>query len=158
MMDAKVLYIAGNEGSGKSPVCRNIDNLLQNKGFDKKRKQTLNDDDYVIYRTRNGEHVVLSTASDNADLIAILESFIESIFDSSNDAEVIVLVLAIRNTGDPMRKSLENLIKEHFNIIEEIEIPLARINDNAGLEVHDWYHEAVDKLVKHVLESNPFNL
>ncbi len=158
MMKAKILYIAGNEDAGKTPTCRNINKLLQKKSFIKKDKEDLSNGDYIIYREKGNVHVVVCTASDLKEIIDKLKEFLEKICKHLNGEENVLLILAIRNTGDSKRDYLEKMVNGLFQITDKIEIPLARISEKAGKDVHKWYHKAVDEIVEHTLKNNPFNI
>lgn len=158
MTNADILVIAGNEGSGKTPVCKNIDKLLKKNGYKKINTSNFNnkEKDYIVQLQKENTIVIICTASDLRLMINVLSNFIKKAIDALEKGQRVVLILAARNTGDPMREYLEDKINEIVNISNLVEVPLARINQNAQQTVHSWYHDAIDKLVEHILKVKPF--
>ena len=158
MTNAEILLIAGNEGSGKTPVCKNIDKLLRKNGYNEitcknfKNKEK----DYIVQLQKENTIVIICTASDLRWMIDVLIDFIKAAIDALEEGQRVVLIFAARNTGDPMREYLEDKINEIVNISNLVEVPLARINQKAQKTVHSWYHNAIDKLVEHILKVKPF--
>ena len=150
-----ILYIAGNEEAGKSPTCRNIKKILiANKYKICYPPTDLENDDFIVRMKNDQNYVILCTASDLCRIINMLIEFCEQHKNSRN----LTLILAARNKGDKKRNYLADRLEELFSIEEIIEIPLVKINERAGKELHDWYHEAIDKLVEKILSEKPFCL
>ena len=151
----KILYIAGNEGAGKSPTCRNTKKLLESNNYKvTDMPMDFGCNDFAVHLCNQTNNVILCTASDSKEIIDELIKF----YNQHTDSGELTLILAARNKGDPMRNYLESKLKKIVVIEEKVEIPLVRINGNAGKEVHDWYHKSVDELVKKILSENPFCL
>lgn len=161
----KILFIAGNEGSGKSPVCSNLEKLIGEhyEIFHNRIANPLgNEADFIkIFegktRDKRDIRIVLSSASDSKDIINNMIKKLQLAFEGKRHTNII-LITSARNTGDANRDYLEEQIAKVCSDNEIIEFPLARINDKADESVHNWYHKTVDDILKHILANEPFNL
>ena len=160
MRNAKILFIAGNEGSGKTPTCKEIENLLKQKSYSVKRKEDFpgSQEDFLIHLEKEATNIIVCTASDSKFIISQLIHFLEELIKEFKECDELILILAARNEGDEMRSYLENEIFQIIHSKATIEIPLARINDNSKQNLKDWYYKSINELVKNVLENNPFNI
>lgn len=167
-MKVKILYISGKKNSGKTSVCKNINKIFTQKYgapsqlciYNNKNK---NDFAHIYYGiTKQGKPVVIILNS-TSDLDLIIQMFIDnlkqfliSINVPNNDD--IILITAIRNEGDVMRKKLEKELGNLFPDKEIVEIPLSRVNQNSSSHVHGWYHTKIEELIFHTLKNQPFNV
>lgn len=162
----EVLFISGNEGAGKTPTTQNLMNTMHNLGYNAKHwtkscKETDAMEAQFIKSYVNDEKrklVIINSPSDDKNVIEIAGNFIKQQIRENDNKHKIFIVTAARNEGDLQRENLLKMLNETCGKINVTEIPLARINENAGHEVHDWYHRKVDEIVMHILRNKPFNL
>lgn len=161
----KTLFVAGNEGSGKTPVCNNFEKLL-NGNYRIYHKRIANpaghEEDFIkifegTTKDKRDIRIVLTSASDSQEVIDNMIEKLKLAFDGKRHTNI-VLITTARNTGEPSRKYLEKKIAEICSENEIIEFPLARINEKAEESVHEWYHKSVDSILEHILSNEPFNL
>lgn len=161
----KTLFIAGNEGAGKTPVCNNLEKLLceSYKVFHKRIANPQgHEEDFIkifegMTKDRRDIRIVLNSASDSQEVINNMIAKLQLAFEGKRHTNIILITTA-RNTGDAARDYLEKEIANICSDNEIIEFPLARINDKADESVHNWYHKSVDEILKHILANEPFNL
>lgn len=161
----KTLFIAGNEGAGKTPVSNNLEKVL-NDNYRIYQRRIPNpaghEEDFIkifdgTTKDKRDIRIVLSSASDSQDVIDNMIEKLQLAFDGKRHTNI-VLITTARNTGDSSRKYLEKKIAEVCPDNEIIEFPLARINEKAEEAVHEWYHTSVGNILKHILSNEPFNL
>ena len=161
----KTLFIAGNEGAGKTPVCINLEKLIGKKykvHHNKVSNPVGNALDFIkifegTTKDKRDIRIVLSSAADSHDVIDKMIEKLRLSFEGKKHTNI-VLITAARNTGDPNRKYLEDQISSVCSENEIIEFPLARLNEKSGDELRNWYHESIDKILEHILAVEPFNL
>lgn len=161
----KTLFIAGNEGAGKTPVCINLEKLIGKKFkvyHNKVSNPSGNALDFIkifegTTKDKRDIRIVLSSAADSHDVIDKMIEKLQLSFEGKKHTNI-VLITAARNTGDPNRNYLEEQISGICSENEIIEFPLARLNEKSGDELRSWYHESVDTILEHILAKEPFNL
>ncbi|MBR1638052.1 MAG: hypothetical protein IJ688_01540 [Treponema sp.] len=161
----KTLFIAGNEGAGKTPVCINLERLIGKKYriYHNRVSNPIGHElDFIkIFegstKDKRDIRIVLNSAADSHEVIDKMIEKLHLAFEGKKHTNI-VLITAARNTGDSNRDYLEEEISKVCSENEIIEFPLARLNENSGDDLRSWYHESIDKILEHILAEEPFNL
>ena len=149
----KYLFFGGAQNTGKTESILQLARKLRDD-FDYKEiyKVIPERGDFQCILKKKNNKVLIQSDTDLPGCIKRLKKF----YDENTDVDVVIT--SIRDIVDPMRYRLE----KEMNITSKdytFEIPLGKVKRGRNREkCKIWYLELVQKLVKIIIKSEPFNL
>lgn len=157
----KCLMISGAPKTGKSEMCRCVEEFLKEKGYSLIPKSKIsNGEDNVDFTESfkkeagsSKKKVLLNYASDDDEIINRFGDYYEQHkpFD--------IIITTARDSADDNRRIMNSCLKRLGLQLEDIiEVPLGKITrrGDAYESARKWYKCTMKKLIGHILSSAPF--
>lgn len=153
-----VILISGQNDTGKTQSCFFIQKILQQKSF-KQIYSSSNISSGNFFKAYTGfnkkQKQVNILINSESDLIGSGKRLQQYLQINKNTDIVITTIRDIEN----LRTNIENVLKPYCTSTDIIEIPLAKITRKIKFnDSYKWYKNAIENLLKFIIEHAPFDL
>jgi len=154
------LLIGGAQSVGKTQTIIRTADYLLNNGFKLKEGIYPNAKKDILIliegldKAKNKIRIIINSGTDTIYLIQKLKNFYD------DNLPIDFIISSVRDDGAFPSREFYKIMNISQPTDTVIEIPLAKIT-RRGVHTNpaiSWYEDTIDKLIKHVLSNNPFNV